>query len=99
MADDGLESFEHREFERQRRVRFSDLGECFIGRVLLGLVDDSLADKTVTVDLDFFKLFTGYRNHAEAEAVADFEFENSDRITESASDVLSGLFGTEIRPH
>jgi hypothetical protein len=84
-------------YERSRTVRFSDIDELLIARVLLSK-SDATRSESVEVVFDLSCLFTTYRSLEEVEEAARATAQLSDRLTETVTSVLSSIFSTTMNP-
>ena len=85
-----------RVFIRQRKIRFADLGELFLARLLLNLVRDPLEERIVTVGLDLACLFPSQKLDDLVKRTSELEFTYSDRMTENMVDFMTNALGLEI---
>jgi hypothetical protein len=81
------------------KLRFTELSETFFGRLILAKCPDPDADTAITVQ---FSLCDIFRRGRPEELVASLEgvaFSEAPKIMETGADLLSAVFGVDLRPH
>lgn len=86
-----------RVFVRQRKIRFADLGEVFLARLLLSLVPRPLEERTLTVSLDLACLFPSRKPEDVLTRTSKLEFTYSDRMTEDMVGFMNDALGIRVK--
>ena len=84
---------------QHHKLRFTELGETFFGRVILAKCPDPNETTAITVQLSLCDLFRRGKPEELAAALEDVTFTSSQKIAEIGADVLSAVLGVELKPH
>ena len=81
------------------KLRFTDLGETFFGRLILAKCPDPHATTAVTVQLSLCDLFRRRSEEELTTMLEDVTFSDAPRSMEVVADVIGALSGTNLQPH
>ncbi|HEY0023359.1 MAG TPA: hypothetical protein VGB24_10630 [Longimicrobium sp.] len=79
--------------QRQRAIRFDDLDEVFLARLLLRKVLSPRDAGLITINVDLSTLFQTMKSHEEALEMADVRFLHSPRMVEDVFGMLASITG------
>lgn len=83
---------------QHHKLRFNELSETFFGRVILAKCPDSSVTTAITVQLSLCDLFRRGKPDELAAALENVTFTLSPKIAEIGADLLSAVFGIELKP-
>ena len=78
------------------KLRFTELGETFFGRVILAKCPDPNATTAVTVQLSLSDLFRRRTAEELASALENVEFSSAPKFMELSADLLAAITGVEL---